>query len=65
MVLCAYTVGGFVIYILWIYKVVSFLDIAEQFLYVELRFLGPGIQFTPKPCLTTDLLKVSKRVASS
>ena len=65
MDLCAYTVRDFVIYVLWIYKVVSFLDIAEQFPYMELRFLGPEMQFTPKACLTTDVLKVCKHMASS
>lgn len=51
MDLCTSTFRGFVICVLQIYEVASFLDKAKQFPYVELRLLHLEIQFTPKFCL--------------
>lgn len=65
MNLCTYTVRGFVICVLCIYEVVAFLDIVEQFPWVELRFRGPEIPFTPKPCPATDVLELCDHTAVS
>lgn len=43
MDLCICIMESFIIYILWVYKVVAFMALGEQFSYMELRFLDPEV----------------------